>query len=214
MADGITLRSLESNTADELSELLLLLEDIRRCFLTMKHWFENSAPELDGSGAAVENCIADALLRDSVVQFVGAFDRTANYSLDAEIVFDGIEGGVAYILWLKDIRDSYAAHRFGTLRQCVAGVFVDDQGTATGVGHLAQFGYPIDGSQKEQLLQCISVVGRFLEGKVVELQERLLSEAEELSAEALLKLPPARTYAPSREELRMSRRKLRAKKRN
>jgi len=113
--------------------------------------------------------VADSLFRDAIVQFVGCFDRGAEHPVDEKVVFSQVERGAEYIAWLKDIRDSYAAHRFGTLRQCVAGVMIDKAGAIVGVGHIAQQGYPFGKEEEEQMLRCMSVVGTHLEAKVKDL---------------------------------------------
>lgn len=207
------LRALESPTEVELSETLLLLQDTRQGFAAMKLWFRKHAPEEGVQPAPEDDLIADALFRDSIVQFVGCFDRGAEHPLDEKVVFAQVEGGAEYIAWLRDIRDSYAAHKFGTLRQCVAGVVVDAAGTVVGVGHLAQRGYPFGKEQEDQMLRCMSVVGRHLEAKVKDLEANLLAEANALKPEELLKLPNARTYATGSDEIRMSRKKLKNKRR-
>lgn len=71
-------------------------------------------------------------------------------------MFAQVEGGAEHIGWLKDIRDSYAAHKFGTLRQCVAGVVVDAAGAAVAAGYLAQRGYRFGKEQEDQMLDYMS----------------------------------------------------------
>jgi hypothetical protein len=201
------LREVGSPTAIELGETLILLQDTRQSFAAMKLWFRKYVPEGDTEPAGEDELIADALFRDAIVQFVGNFDRSAKHPLVAEVVFNTIEGGAEYIGWLTDIRDSYAAHKFGTLRQCVVGVIVDTKGVLLGDGHLSLRGYPF-GKEEEQLLGAISVVGRHLEAKVKDLRAKLLAEARAMPPEELLGLPNARTYAAASGEIRMSRQKL------
>src|SRR5262245_48763117 len=130
MSDSPKLRALNTATETELAETLLLLQDTRQSYMAMKLWFQKYAPKVGSKPSPEECCVADALFRDSIIQFIGNFDRGAEHPLDERVVFAHVQGGAEYILWLKDIRDSYAAHKFGTLRQCVAGVLVDPAGTA------------------------------------------------------------------------------------
>jgi hypothetical protein len=213
MNNGQTLRSLESATEVELSETLLLLQDTRQSFTAMKLWFRKYAPEEGVQLPPEDSMIADALFRDSIVQFVGNFDRKAEYPLDEGVVFAQVEGGAEFIRWLKDIRDSYAAHKFGTLRQCVAGVAINASGAVIGVGHLAMRGYPFGKEQEDQMLQCMSVVGRYLEAKVKDLEVKLMAEAQALPHEDLLRLPSANTYATATDEIRLSRKRLEKRRR-
>lgn len=203
-----TLRAINSPTANEVGETLLLLNDTRKCFQAMKLWFRKYAPVTGEQLTAENDLIADALFRDSIVQFVANFDRTANYPLDEKRVFKQIDGGVEYFRWLKDIRDSYAAHKFGTLRQCVPGVVFDANGEALAIGHISQQGYPFGKEEEDQILRCMSVVGRYLEAKVENLQAKLLEEAKAMQLDEILRLPNAQTYATASDEIRMSRQKL------
>jgi hypothetical protein len=213
MENGQTLRALESATEVELSETLLLLQDTRQSFAAMKLWFRKYAPEEGVQLPPEDDLIADALFRDSVVQFIGNFDRKAEHPLDEGVVFAQVEGGAEYINWLKDIRDSYAAHKFGTLRQCVAGVALDASGSVIGIGHLALRGYPFGKEQEDQMLRCMSVVGRYLEAKVRDLEAKLMAEAQARSPADLLQLPSARAYATATDEIRMSRKNLKNRRR-
>lgn len=203
-----SLRKVDSPTATELGETLLLLHDTRQSFEAMKLWFSKYAPVAGEQRASEDDLIADALFRDAIVQFVGNFDRTAEHPLDQRIVFAQIEDGSEYIEWLKDIWDSYAAHKFGALRQCVPGVAVNADGAAVGVGHLTQLACPFGKEQEDQMLQCMSVVGRYLDAKVNDLEAKLLAEAKAMQPDELLRLPDARTYATRSNEIRMSRKRL------
>lgn len=202
------LKILNSEIEIELSEALLLLHETRQCLAAMKLWFNKYAVEDGIQPSSDEQILSDALLRDTIIQFVGNFDRTTKHALDENEVFADVEGGVDYISWLRDIRDSYAAHKFGVLRQCVAGVIVDEMGALKGPGHLMMHGSPVSKNQEGQMLSCINIVRQHLEAKVTDLEGKLLAKAECYSPQELLGLQSAKTYAPNSDELRMSRKKM------
>lgn len=214
MQSEATLRELGTATEIELCEMLVLLKDVQHCMLAMKLWFGKYPPTSQAQTIDENTVVADALFRDAVIQFVGCFDRSAAHSLDAEAVFKNVDGGVDYIRWLTSIRNSYAAHKFGSLRQCVAGVAVDKSGNVMGWGHFHQAAFPVSGDQEELMLQCISVVGRYLEARIKVLGEKLLAEAALLTSNELLALPVARTVVPKTNEIRLSRTRLRTRSRN
>lgn len=95
----------------------------------------------------------------------------------------------------------------------MAGVIIDKAGAIVAVGHLAQLGYPFGKEEEGQMLSVMSVVGRHLEAKVKDLEQKLLAEANALKPEKLLRLPNAQTYGTGSHEIRMSRKKLQSKSR-
>lgn len=203
MNNSLPLKMLKSPLAHELAETVLLLDDVRHSFGAMSLWFQKYTPR-DGMSKA-EDIIADSLLRDAIVQFIGCFDSSASVHLDPAVVFSGIEGGVEFFGWLKDIRDAYAAHKFGALRQSVAGAIIDPANTVIGIGYLVQKSFPIPSESKKDVLSCFGATGRYLEKQVQELQDALLAEAQAMSAKDLLALENARTYALKSSEYRDSR---------
>ena len=207
---GMPLRLIESPTATELEEMQLILHDLQQASRAMKLWAKNYAPK-EGEMDDETQLIFISMARDAIVQFVGCFDSTAKIKLSAAEVFAHIENGVSFFNSLKDIRDSYAAHRFGPMRQCVAGIIAADDGKIVGAGHLMQQGFPMDGEHVGPFLIMIREAGKFTAKRCSELADKLKAEASTLTAEALLALPVARTTAPSSEQIRMSREKFRSK---
>ena len=111
--------------AKELAELQIIRADLKAALDTLSLWFSKYAPQtnqLSDEG----RLISQSFFRDSLVMFVGCFDKTAaSTSLSETAIYGSVRGGLAYFKWLKDIRDAYAAHKFGPFRQCVAGVALD-----------------------------------------------------------------------------------------
>lgn len=210
----IAAKQLGSPIEEKLAEMYLLLEETKQSMAAIKLWFQKYVPETGTHPSEEDTLICNALLRDTIIQFVGCFDKTTVYALDEKEVFQHIEGGAEYIQWLKDIRDSYAAHKFGPLRQCVAGIMVGEDGKINGISYLAQYGYPFDETQEQQMLRCINTVHQYLGTKIKGLEERLTAEAQALEPEELLNLPNARTYGLSSSEIRTSRKKLQNTRRN
>lgn len=74
-------------------------------------------------------------------------------------------------------------------------------------------GYPFGSVQEEQMLLCISLVGRYLEAKVKNLKTKLMAEVQAMQPDEMLRLPHARTYGTECGEIRMSWKTLRARRR-
>ena len=68
------------------------------------------------AGSDDERAIAEALFRDAVVLFIGCFGQGL-HELSKETVFAPVRDGLKDFAYLKDMRDTYAAHRFGPARQ-------------------------------------------------------------------------------------------------
>lgn len=198
------LKRLNTATANELAELILLQHDIGSCLNAMKLWSERFANR--DSMSQEEQTIAQSLFRDAIVQFIGCFDRTAKYRLFPDDVYQDIDGGIEYYNWLKDIRDAYAAHKFGPLRQCVVGVFLDTTGTkALTVGDLVHIYMGPADNGGPMIFNFIRIASRHLDEKIEKLQKEMLLEVQGMSPEALSALPNARTHGVDPGDVRQSR---------
>ena len=139
--------------------------------------------------------------------FVGCFDKSAPVSLVPSDIYNSKDGSVQYYEWMKDIRDSYAAHKFGPLRQCVTGVFLDPSGNVIEAGHTAQIYAGPKAEGKNDMLDIIKTAGRFSYAKVTTLKSQLEGYAKTLSASELAALKPAAVHPVAPHEVRLSRKK-------
>lgn len=202
------LKQLGSPLEEELAEMHLLLQDLTHSILAITLWFQKYAPEANVQLSQEDFLISNSLMRDSIVQFVGCFDKTAQHKLNEQEVFGHIEGGIECFQWLKDIRDSYAAHKFGPLRQWVAGIIVSEDGIIMGTGNFGMPSWPFDKAQEQKIIRCMHTTRQYIETQIKTLENKLLSEAQKLTPEELSNLPNARTYALNSSEIRTSRKKL------
>jgi hypothetical protein len=128
-ADG-PMKALNTPSAQEYAENILLLMDMRESLAAMECWERRFASSRDPE----DQLIGLSLFRDAIVQFVGCFDKTAKFPLNAEKIYGDHEGGLSSFQWFKDFRDAYAAHKFGAQRQCIVGVI--SHGGQRDVAHL------------------------------------------------------------------------------
>jgi hypothetical protein len=197
----------------ELAEYMLLLLDLQSSMAAIKIWHEKYA---DDPKSQENQIVSTSLFRDAIVQFVGCFDKSAKFRLKPEEIYRDDDGALSYFQWLNDVRNAYAAHKFGALRQMVVGVFVDPQKGVVGTGHL---GGIYAGPVKEagpQMLAFMAIAKAHLEQKIQALSEELIKFAKTLSLEQLNALKTARVYGVDPHEVSKSRpaiRHLRAKKR-
>jgi hypothetical protein len=202
------LKELTTPLARELAEYILLQEDLRACLATTTLWFAKYAGRKDELSDE-ERLMGLSLFRDSIVMFVGCFDKSAPLSLRAEDVYEVENGGLAFFKWLQDIRDSYAAHKFGPLRQSAVGVITNPAGDVIGSGHLKMIWAGPEAVAKDQFLSFIRVACRFVDRRIAEFGARLIEEAKAMKPEELASLKDARLRAAEPESIRMSREKFR-----
>lgn len=200
--DQLPLKQLDTSTANELAETILLQKDMQSSLEAMKLLFKRYSNAQSGK----KIIIAQSLFRDAVVQFVGCFDETAKYALSVDDVYEKTDGGVEYFLWIKDIRDAFAAHKFGPLRQCVVGVLVDASGTKVlGPGELFHI---YMGPQKDHgpaLLKFMEIAADYLNEKVKNLKAQMLEETQNMPPEEIAALPIASLHGVGPSEIRKSR---------
>jgi len=205
------LKALSFPLAVELAEATLLRQDMRASLSAMKLWCEKYSklekPTLE------EMTIRQSLFRDAIVQFIGCFDKTAPFSLSKDEVYKGTDGGAEYFQWLKDIRDAYAAHKFGPLRQCAVGVFVDlpESGQITIGDLISIYAGPTEERNNLDLISFMGVAANYLDSAVTALQEKLLTAAKATPIVELRALPNARAHGVNPEDIRLSREKFRNK---
>jgi hypothetical protein len=151
--------------------------------------------------------ISLSLFRDAIVQFIGCFDKSAKAHLDAYQISDDNGRGLKFFEWMKDIRDSYAAHKFGPLRQCITGVQIDEKGNIVQPLYSHQiYSGPARDSRKE-LLNIVYRAGIHTQSKVNSLVSQLEEYARGLDKKELLALKAARLREVEPHQFRSSREK-------
>ena len=130
-----TARTVNTPAARSYAEWTLLVQDLGYALSRARLWKEAAlAASRDESRAGV----AVSLFRDAVISFVSCFDRQTPVHLDPAVAFGSLNGAVELFEWLRDMRNSWVAHRSGPLRLCVPAIVIDEQtGDVQGVGHLS-----------------------------------------------------------------------------
>ncbi|WLA53183.1 hypothetical protein [Bradyrhizobium diazoefficiens] len=180
--------------ATELAEMLLTKNDLKNSLLSFSIWVERYAA---GQGDEKDRAINGSLFRDGVTQFVGCFDSKNAYPLVVETVYPNTDGVAPYFRWLRDLRNSYTAHRHGSARQCnVAAVVQPETGKFLGQSELfaVYTGPSADGHS--QLLAVVAQALRYAETKIAELKQQFIAEASAIAPEKLLALPRGGAVQP------------------
>jgi len=168
----------------------LIHNDLNLSLSSLAIWVERYQPE--GQKDEKERAIDGSLFRDGITQFVGCFDRNNAFPLVVETVYPHVNGIGPYFRWLRDLRNSYTAHRHGAARQCVIGAVVQP-GTGNFLGHAKLVTVYVGPSQEghTQLLAIIGMAIQYTEAKIKDLRQQFIKAAEALPKEELLRLPTA-----------------------
>lgn len=154
--------------------------------------------------------ICEAIFRDAIVQFVGCFDIPKQPCLSSEAVFGANATTAESFRFMKDLRDTYAAHRFGPQRQCFIIVREREDGSGHEVGNYrVSFSMPHDDVLPEYE-RMVRIAQRAIQKKIAAASSIVEQQVRDLGAEGVAKLPPVRVKVPEHHELRMSRRSFRA----
>lgn len=189
--------------ARELSEMLLTQRDIANSLATLTAWSKSYCSTSDAPDRVA---IEDSLFRDGITQFVGCFDSKNAFPLVVEDVYPSVEGIGPYFRWLRDLRNSYTAHRHGAARQCAVGVFlhpVSGEPIGTGEQFASYRGPSVEGHS--DLLSIIGMASRYVASKVEALQKQFRAEAFAIPVETLLRAPFAGIQAQAPTDMRKSR---------
>ena len=195
-----SLRKLDTPLATELAENILLLGDIQSSLAAMKLCHEKYA-ERDSS--TEEGIIGKSLFRDAVVQFVGCFDKTAKFPLSVQEVYSDPKWSGLF-QWFQDMRDAYAAHKFGAQRQCIVGVLFDSK-QGVGFGYLRATYKGQLKSDGPNLISFMEVAQVFLGTKIAQLEQRLIEVVRILTPDQINALEIAKAHTLAQDEVRLSR---------
>jgi hypothetical protein len=190
--------------ARELAEMELINNDLNLSLSSLTIWVERYQPA--GQKDEKERAIDGSLFRDGITQFVGCFDRNNAYPLVVETVYPNVGGIGPYFRWLRNLRNSYTAHRHGAARQCSIGALVRP-GAGQFLGHTKLIVIYAGPSQEEHasLLAIIKMAISYVESRIAHLQQEFMAQASALPPEELLKLPPAPVQPQAPDQIGKSR---------
>jgi hypothetical protein len=199
------LKRLDTPLAKELAESYILQHDMKTSIRILQIWQEKFAEKATGSE---ERLIGQSLFRDAIVQFVGCFDKTASFPLSAEAIYGHDPNGLASFQWFKDMRDCYAAHKFGAQRQCVVGVIHKDDGTI-GIGQISAI---LRGQRKDkgpEIIRFMQTAANVLDNRVAQLEVNLMGQVQTMTPDEINELSPAAVRPADQHESGMSRSQIR-----
>ena len=204
-AEWKTARTLKTPEATQFSEWVLLVTDLEYALRRAELWWKLAREETSDQ-EIIET--ATSVFKDAVVSFIACFDQQAPVFLDEQAVYTEMLGGVDYFHWLRDLRNTWIAHRNGPQRQCVVTVVVDESsGELTGVGSL-QHSYL--GPREEagnDLVRFLTVALVHARRERDRLRELITNQVKAMPSQKRLRLPKAQTVVPSPENIRLGRRR-------
>jgi hypothetical protein len=202
--DPSALRETNLSIARELGEMHLIHTDLINSLISLSTWSDEYTDHKNPTPTT--EAIADSLFRDGINQFVGCFDSKNAYPLVVENVYPAVEGVAVYFRWLRSLRNSYAAHRHGSARQCVFGVMINPEtGDYLGMGNLNATYRGPSREGHEALLGVIKMAIQFVETKISTLTNQFAAQAQGLSCLERLALKPAGIQPQAPETMGISR---------
>ena len=198
-------RTINTPTAKKLAEWILLAGDLEYALRRAVLW-----NELATTKAMSDNkCeISVSLFRDTVITFVSCFDNTLSAFLEPKVVYTTSSGRREYLEWLKDLRNTWIAHRSGPNRQCVVSIVIDNTtGEFQGLGHQSALYQGPKPDVGKDLISMMEIALDHARREVKNLDAQLRDEIRNLKDTERLRLPAANTVIPRSREVRMGRRK-------
>lgn len=193
-----------SPLANEVSELILIKRDLEYCVAVFRLFGLIAEDE----SHANNKLAATSLYRDGIISLMACFDESNQSSLKADAVYAGLENGMQYFRYLKDLRDTWIAHRFGPTRFATYGFLIDPKtGEIEGYGDFVVESILAEKSQAQQLTMFARHAFTFAEQLTNRKIEALKLEAISLYPSQRKKLPDAQFRTPSSSEFRVGRRK-------
>ncbi len=200
-----TARTLATPAAKLYSEWMLLVHDLKYSLRRAQLWKELLTAELKSDQ---DNEICVSLIRDAVISMVSCFDNRLPACLDPFLVYANVPGGLEYYKWLKDMRDTWIAHRSGPNRQCKVAIAINEQsGEFHGIGHLSHMYLGPKAEASDDLIRMVRIA---LEHAIEELskhEKAVRSDVQKLKDYERLGLPVAQTVVPGSGEIHMGRKK-------
>lgn len=188
-----------------LAELNLTRYDCAAAKDMLSLLYRRQLAEAAGTATSDDAIMNGSLFRDGIVQFVACFGAAVKGKLPADDVYAQVSGGPAYLQWLQDLRDTYAAHSFGPQRQSIVST-LPERAPDEDVIHFGIMAY--QGVDRD----CLKMTIDFIELGITALDERnkqitqeVIAQVNLMSEDAIHALPPASFHAPAPDQLRMSR---------
>lgn len=200
-----TARTVNTPAAKLYYEWTLLVHDLEYALSRARLWKGTVKAESLGESTAG---VAVSLFRDAVISFVSCFDKQVPVHLDPAVAFGRLEGALEYFGWLRDMRNTWVAHRGGPLRLCVAAIVIDEQtGDVQGLGHLSHLYLGPKPDAADDLVRVIEAALDHSRNEQRAHERHLRDDLEKLNSQERLNLPCATTTIPGSTNIRMGRKK-------
>ena len=198
-------RTLDTSEARQYAEWELLVYDLKYALRRAELW----KAKMDRRAEAGEDIeLATSLFRDAVISVVACFDETLPVHIDPNAVYSAVPGGIEYVRWLRDLRNTWVAHRSGPNRHCVTALWIEDEsGEYRGIGCLQRQYMGPRPSAANDLLRVINVAIEHAKREALERRDVLGKKIGEMKPRDRLRLPRASTTIPGSKETHMGRRK-------
>lgn len=205
--DGHALRHISSPAASKLAEMILIHCDLKNvlniCYIIIERYSETEKENSE------DTLVGLSLFRDCVVQFIACFGSNPQKHLDKNSVYQEEHPSfLEFFQIVLDIRDTYAAHNFGPLRQCIVGaVSIPREPGAEPVfvvGHVAMVPSVPERDWMMDFVKLVEIAERFADQSIRILSDEVFDTIKSTPCEEIMALPDVLLSNPDG-SLRMTR---------
>jgi hypothetical protein len=207
---AVAMKQLETPEAKELAETFLIEADLQSSITAITIWHK----KYSNPSSNEERTIGLSLFRDAIVQFIACFDKSAKFRLSRDDIYEEHNGGHIYFQWLQDVRDAYAAHRFGANRQCIVGVIRDSASGVTGVGKMMGVYAGEQSTAGPALIAFMGIAARYTANRIERLLKEVQQAVDTMSQAQIDALQIGQVYGIDPSEIRASRNEIQRRKKS
>jgi hypothetical protein len=191
---SVEARRLDGPEAAELTALAVVSDDVQHVLACCERLVSALAPpRVAPAGGYPDAALVEALWTSALLAYARAFAPRAGVFTTADLEALGLPGDVlGFHDLLLRLREQYGSVDANPRESCSVGVVLGDDGTPVGVAVMAAPLPLVDQEAARQLGRLAFALNGRVDGRMQEVQARVLQRAQELTQEELAGLPLVR----------------------
>jgi hypothetical protein len=191
---SVEARRLDGPEAAELTALAVVSDDVQHVLACCERLVSALAPpRVPPAGGYPDAALVEALWTSALLAYARAFAPRAGVLTTADLEALGLPGDVlGFHDLLLRLREQYGSADANPRESCSVGVVQGDDGTPVGVAVMAAPLPLVDQEAARQLGRLAFALNGRVDGRMQEVQARVLQRAQELTQEELAGLPLVR----------------------
>lgn len=190
------LKALTGQLVHDVEEMHIIKDDLDNCWRNLTLYYEQYF-DVETNPEDSRFVIKTSLFRDAVTLFCACFsiNPAERIKLVANEIYGHLdEGWKSYYQYIRDLRDSYAAHNFGPVRQCQVFAIMEwndakDRVRFVGTGHRIPRFAGLPKGEKDRLLAFIGLARDAIVARLNSAREELDAQLLKIGPDALFQYP-------------------------